>query len=226
MANIHIVSTPIGNLGDITFRAVEILKNSDLIICEDTRVSKKLLDNYNIKARVTSLNEFNEEQKIYELLAQIENMENVSIISDAGTPLLSDPGYKFIRAASRKGYRITPIPGASAILASLVASSMPTNSFTFLGFLPKSVIKQKKIFEKYRDINMTIVFFESPYRIIKTLQTLKDVFGDINLSVSRELTKKFEEINNLPISQHQKTYENKKPKGEFTLCFNSTVKGN
>ncbi len=224
MANIYIVSTPIGNLKDITLRAIEVLKTSELIICEDTRVSGKLLSTHDIKAKLTSLNEFNEEMKTHEILSQIESIENVSLISDAGTPLLSDPGYKFINKAIEKGHRIIPIPGASAVLSSLVTSGMPTDKFTFLGFLPKSRVKQEKILRKYENENHTIIIFESPHRIVKTLQTLENVFGNIKLSIAREITKKFEEINTTPIANHLKNFETKKPKGEFTITFNPSIK--
>lgn len=226
MSNIYIVSTPIGNLKDITFRAIEALKNSELIICEDTRVSGTLLAHYGIKSKLTALNEFNEEVKSHEILNQIEKLEDVSLISDAGTPLLSDPGYKFIKRAKELGHKIIPIPGASALLAALVASGLPTNSFTYLGFLPKSGTKQEKILAPYKNLNHTLIIYESPHRVVKTLQTVQSVFGDINVSVCRELTKKFEEISNLPISTRLKKFEIKKPKGEFTLVFNPRSKEN
>ncbi len=226
MANIYIVSTPIGNLKDITYRAIEVLKSSQLIICEDTRVSRKLLDHYDIKTQLTSLNEFNEDEKSYEILSEIKTLENVSLISDAGTPLLSDPGYKFIKRAVKNGHKVISIPGASAILAALTASTMPTNTFTFLGFLPKSPAKQQKIFDRYKSENHTVIIFESPHRIIKTLSTLKDSYGDIVVTTTRELTKKFEEVNILPITRHLELMETKKPKGEFTVVFNPTIKEN
>ena len=220
MANIYVVSTPIGNLKDITLRAIETLKSSELIVCEDTRVSGTLLAHFGIKSKLTSLNEFNEEVKSHQILNQIEKLENVSLISDAGTPLLSDPGYKFIKRAGELGHKIIPIPGASALLSALVVSSLPTNAFTYLGFLPKSSSKQIKIFEQYKNQNHTLIIFESPHRVIKTLQTIQSVFGDINMSICRELTKKFEQISNLPISTHMGKFETKKPKGEFTLVLN------
>lgn len=224
MANIYIVSTPIGNLKDITLRAIETLEESELIICEDTRVSGTLLAHYGIKSKLTALNEFNEEVKSHEILSQIEELDNVSLISDAGTPLLSDPGYKFIKRAKEQGHKIIPIPGASAPLAALVVSGFPTNSFTYLGFLPKSSQKQVKIFEQYKNQNHTLIIFESPYRVIKTLEAMQSVFGDINVCICRELTKKFEEISNLSISKHLEEFKIKKPKGEFTLVFNPISK--
>lgn len=224
MANIYIVSTPIGNLKDITYRAVETLKNSDLIICEDTRVSGNLLKHYDIKSKLTSLNEFNEDIKSHEILTQIQDLSSVSLISDAGTPLLSDPGYKFISRAISLGHKIIPIPGASAILSALVASGLPTNSFIFLGFLSKSSVKQSKIFEQYKNQNLTIIIFESPHRVEKTLQTIRDTFGNIIVSTGRELTKKFEETNNFSVEKHLEYMKTKKPKGEFTLVFNPSIK--
>ena len=224
MANIYVVSTPIGNLKDITFRAVETLKNSELIICEDTRVSGNLLKHYDIKSKLTSLNEFNEDIKSREIIEEINDLSEVSIISDAGTPLLSDPGYKFINRASAMGHKIIPIPGASAVLSALVASGLPTNSFLYLGFLPKSSVRQVKILEEYKNKNQTIIIFESPHRVEKTLQTILETYGNIIVSTGRELTKKFEEVNNFPIEKHLEFMQTKKPKGEFTLVFNPTVK--
>lgn len=223
MANIYVVSTPIGNLKDITYRAIEALRNSDLIICEDTRVSKKLLDAYEIKSKLVALNEFNEDIKSHEILESIKNLSEVSIISDAGTPLLSDPGYKFIKRASKIGHKIIPIPGPSAILAALVASTLPTDKFIFLGFLPKSEGKKVKLLHEFKDQNQTIIIFESPHRVIKTLETIKEVYGNIIVSVARELTKRYEEISNLPVEDHLEIFKTKKPKGEFTLTFNPSV---
>lgn len=224
MANIYVVSTPIGNLKDITLRAIEILENSDLVICEDTRVSTRLLNHYKIKVKLEVLNEFNEEQKSYELLSYLRRLENVSLISDAGTPLLSDPGYKFIARAISEGHKIIAIPGASAVLNSLVVSGMPTDKFTFLGFLPKSKVKQLNILKPYKNLNHTIVFFESPHRIENTLQTIQEAFGDITISLSRELTKKFEETSRQSVSEHINGLKSKPPKGEFTIVLNPSIK--
>lgn len=224
MANIFIVSTPIGNLKDISLRAIETLKQADLIICEDTRVSSKLFNHYGIKSRLESLNEYNEDQKSYELLNLIESFPSVCLVSDAGTPLLSDPGYKFIKRAIEKGHTVSPVPGASSVLASLVVSGMPTDKFTYLGFLPKSSVKQTKILEDFKEQNHTIIILESPHRIVKTLETIKSVFGDIKISLSRELTKKFEQIQNENISKLIEGFEKKPPKGEFTLTLNPEIK--
>jgi len=227
MADIYIVSTPIGNLEDITLRAIEVLQSSEVIVCEDTRVTKKILDKYNIiPQKLFVLNEYNEDTKLSELLNQINFFEKVSLVSDAGTPLVSDPGYKFIREAIKKGNNVIPVPGASALLAALVVSSLPTNSFTFLGFLPKSIEKGKRILFEFMNSKRTVIIYESPHRIVKTLELLGEVFGDIYVSVSRELTKKFEENTCLKISEHLKIYNSRKPKGEFTLCFNPKAKLN
>lgn len=224
MAKIYVVATPIGNLKDMTLRAIDVLKESELIICEDTRVSSRLLQHYGIKSKLESLNEFNEDEKSYELLNKINSLNNVSLISDAGTPLLSDPGYKFINRAFKKGHKVIPVPGASAVLSALVVSQMPTDKFTFLGFLPKSQTKQAKILSIYKNLNHTIVFYESPHRIVKTLENLKTIFGNVNVSVSRELTKKFEEVQNKQISEILEKFKTKPPKGEFTVVLNPTIK--
>lgn len=215
---LYIVATPIGNLKDITLRALETLKNVDVIVCEDTRVTSVLLTHYEIKKPLIALNEFNEEQIVYEIIKKLEK-QNIALVSDAGTPLISDPGYKLVKTARDKGFSIVPIPGPSALIAALSVSGLPTDNFTFLGFLPKTESKVKKNLEIGVTLKRTVIFYESPHRIIKTLEIMNNLFGDIEVSISRELTKKFEEVRIGKISEHLERFTAKTPKGEFVVIF-------
>lgn len=217
--NLFIVATPIGNLQDITFRAVDTLKQVDTIVCEDTRVTSVLLNKFDIKKPLVSLNEYNEEQIIYSILAKLAN-ENIALVSDAGTPLISDPGYKLLVQAKKKGYKIIPIPGASAVITALSASSLPTDRFIFLGFLPKTPSKALGLIELAKSFESTIVLYESPHRLLQTLKSVQEIYGDIDVTLARELTKKFEEIKSSKVSDILKEYASKNPKGEFTILFN------
>ncbi len=223
MSAVYVVATPIGNLQDITLRGIQTLRDTEIIICEDTRVTQVLLNKFNIKEKkLIALNEFNEEEVIPNIL-EIVLSRDIALVSDAGTPLISDPGFRLIREAKKRNILTIPIPGPTAPITALSVSGFPTDKFTFLGFLPKSQAKQYKIFEKYKNENHTVIFFESPHRLTKTLKTLDECFGDISICLARELTKKFEEIINLRISDHLKIYKNKKPKGEFTIIFNPSI---
>lgn len=219
MNNLYIVATPIGNLQDITLRAIDTLKNVELIVCEDTRVTSVLLNKFEIKKPLLSLNEFNEEHISYDILKRLET-QNVALVSDAGTPLISDPGYRLVKEARKKGVNIIPIPGASAVITALSVSGLPTDKFYFLGFLPKSTGKAQKILEESKQVNATIVLYESPHRIKQLLNLLNITFGDIAITLARELTKVHEEIMSAKISEFQTIYEAKLPKGEFVVMFN------
>ncbi len=215
---IFIVSTPIGNLKDISYRAIEVLKSADYIYCEDTRTSKKLLDHYEIKTNLISLHMFNEKSKIEEIKNRLDNEKNIAIISDAGTPLISDPGQIIINELKMNyDIEIISIPGANAILTALTSSGLLFESFAFLGFAPKEINKLKILFNKSKDIDV-IIFYESPNRIRKTLDNIRILFDDINVVIARELTKKFEEIINNKISIIN---ENLVEKGEFVLLIDN-----
>lgn len=220
LGSLFVVATPIGNLNDVTLRAIEVLKTVDTVVCEDTRVTSTLLNKYGIKKPLVVLNEFNEEQQTYNVLKLLEN-ENVALISDAGTPLISDPGFRLIKSARQKGVKVVPIPGASAIIAALSVVGLPTDKFAFLGFLPKSKSKSTQILKPFKTIGITIVLYESPHRIVKTLEAIYEVFGDIQISFARELTKIHEEIVSDTISSLIKLYETSKPKGEFVILFST-----
>jgi 16S rRNA (cytidine1402-2'-O)-methyltransferase len=186
---LYLVSTPIGNLQDITLRALEILKNSDIILCEDTRVSIKLMNAYEIKKPLHSLHKFNELQKFSEIKSFLDDGKNLSLISDAGTPLISDPGVHIVPKLLEEGYSIVPIPGASAILPAIQLSGMVYKDFYFVGFLPE---KRELFFKSIENLNIPIFIYESPHKIEKTLQSIMEYFGDIDVSIIREITKHFE----------------------------------
>ena len=194
-AALYLVATPIGNLEDITVRALRILKDEvDRIACEDTRHSRKLLDRYGIEKPLVSYHEHNERERGAELLAALLAGERIALISDAGTPLISDPGYRLVAAAAAAGIAVIPIPGASAILTALCASGLPTDAFAFGGFLPPKQGQRRKALEAWADSPATLVFYEAPHRIIEALDDIGIVLGERPVVLARELTKMHEEF--------------------------------
>jgi 16S rRNA (cytidine1402-2'-O)-methyltransferase len=191
---LYVVATPIGNLEDITYRAVRILGEVDLIACEDTRQTRKLLDRYGITKPLTSYHEHNEQARSDELIRDLEAGKNIAIVSDAGTPLIADPGYRLVEKARAAGITVTPIPGASALLAAVSASGLPTDSFCFHGFLPPKQGQRRKLLEELRGSDTTHVFYEAPHRIIETIEDIAEVLGARPLVLGRELTKLHEEF--------------------------------
>lgn len=191
---LYLVATPIGNLEDMTFRAVNILKSVDLIYCEDKRVSSKLLRHYEISKPLNSYHDFNKEVKSEELINNLKNNMNIALISDAGYPLISDPGYYVIREAIAEGFNVVSIPGANAALSALVVSGIAPQPFMFYGFLDSKESKRRKELEELKNHKETMIFYESPHRINKTIATMYRVLGEREIVVARELTKKFEEI--------------------------------
>ncbi len=195
IGSLYIVATPIGNLADITFRAVETLKNVDLIAAEDTRHSGKLLQHYDIDTPMFSLHEHNEKVKYKTLIDKLQQGKSIALISDAGTPLISDPGYRLVREAVKLDIQVVPIPGVSAIISALSVSGLPSDHFTFEGFLPAKEYARKKALEKLINETRTMIFYESPHRVMVMLNSLLEVFGgDREIVVARELTKRFESI--------------------------------
>ena len=215
---LYIVSTPIGNLEDITFRAIRILKDSPLIAAEDTRRSKVLLSHYNISTPTISYYEHNRYSRIPKLIDHLIGGEDIALITDAGTPGISDPAYRLIRAAINSDCRVESIPGASASLAALVASGLPTDRFIFEGFLPHKKGRKGKL-EKVKDIDATIIFYESPNRLVRTLKDILEYIGDRPIAIGRELSKKFEEIMRGRVSDILSHYNTNKPKGEFVIVI-------
>lgn len=240
MGRLYLVSTPIGNLEDITLRAIRILSEVDLIACEDTRKTSFLVNVNKVRPRtrtdlargnlargrpkLLSYYEENELKRIPQIISLLKEGKNVVLVSNAGTPTISDPGYKLVRECIQQGIEVQAIPGASAILTALVSSGLPTDKFLFLGYLPKKQGKRRVLLEKflmiYRYINISVVFYESPNRLIKTLKDLIVFFGDIDIVICRELTKIHEEIRREKISESIKHFEQVKPRGEFTLLLN------
>lgn len=193
---LYIVSTPIGNLKDITYRAIEILNEVDYILAEDSRVTDKLLKHYMIQKPVISYHEHNKFEKEADILSLLEKGHNLALVSDAGTPLISDPGYEISKKAMESGYNVVSIPGASAILAALITSTILPMPFTFIGFIPRKESEQKQMFQHYKHYKETLVFYESPKRIKETLKNAYTTLGNRRISLARELTKKFETIIN------------------------------
>jgi 16S rRNA (cytidine1402-2'-O)-methyltransferase len=217
---LYVVSTPIGNLEDISLRAIRILKEVDLIACEDTRKTRKLLSHYQIKKPLTSYHEHNEREKAEELLIQLRAGKDIALVSDAGTPGISDPGFRLVRIASENAIDVISIPGPSAALAALSISGLPTSSFSFFGFLPKTRNKKEQFLKEIKGLEQTLIFYESSRRIKDTLASIIKVFGNRQISVSRELTKMFEETITGKISDViEKLKERKKLKGEFTFVI-------
>lgn len=193
-SELFIVATPIGNLSDMTFRAVETLKSVDLIACEDTRHSRKLLDHYGIDKPLVSLHEHNEAARSAELAGRMAEGLSIALISDAGTPIVSDPGFRLVREAVSRGIRVTPIPGPSASVAALAASGLPSNEFFFAGFLPRKEGERRRRLEQLSRMGSTIILYEAPHRILATLGEIAAVMGDPEICIARELTKLHEEF--------------------------------
>ena len=215
---LFVVATPIGNLQDISFRAVETLKKVNCIFAEDTRTSKKLINYYDIDTKLYSYHDHSSEKEIARLLDILKNHKDVALISDAGTPTISDPGYSLIRQCINEGIDVIPIPGASALTAAISASGLPSDAFTFIGFLPTKKGRKKKI-SSLENLDMTIVLFESPHRLIKTLNQLKEALGERPIVVARELTKLYEEIIRGNFSSAIEFFEAKKIKGEIVIMI-------
>lgn len=216
---LSIVGTPIGNLEDISLRALRVLREADVIAAEDTRHTGGLLKRYELHKPLVSYHEFNEAQRAAELVQSLQKGQQVALVSDAGMPTLSDPGYRLIRAAIAAGIAVEVIPGPSAVTAALAVSGLPALPFLFFGFLPHKSAQRQKTLARLKTLGVTIVFFESPYRLVKTLADLRDCFGERQMVVARELTKKFEEVLRGTPSELLKRLENKRVKGEITVVI-------
>ncbi len=216
---LYLVATPIGNLQDMTFRAVEVLKNVDLIACEDTRHTRKLLNHYSITNRTISYHEYNEFERADELANHLVNGESIAVVSDAGTPGICDPAYRIVRRAIDVGAEVISIPGPVAFVTGLIASGLATDSIYFGGFLPSKNGDRIKRLEEARDIPATLVYYEAPHRIAKSLASCLSVLGDREGAVVRELTKIHEEIVRGRLSELFEMFEGSNPKGEIVLCI-------
>lgn len=216
-AALTIVPTPIGNLGDITLRALEVLKTVDVILAEDTRTSGFLLKHYEISKPLQSFHNFNEHKVLTGLVDRMGKGEKFALVSDAGTPGISDPGFLIIRAALRADLKVDCLPGATAFVPALVKSGLPCDRFVFEGFLPHKKGRQT-ILKKLAEEERTMIFYESPYRLVKTLEQFKEYFGDTRVvSVSRELTKMFEETVTGPVTEVLTHFQAKEVKGEIVI---------
>jgi 16S rRNA (cytidine1402-2'-O)-methyltransferase len=231
MGILYIVATPIGNLQDITLRAITILSSVDVIACEDTRKTGLLLHNLapqtlqghalEKKPRLVSYYEQNELQRIPEIISALKDNLNIALVSDAGTPTISDPGFKLVRECIKEGIKVESLPGPSSVITALVVSGLPTDKFLFIGYPPKKPGHRKALFENLTKlpIKTTIIFFEGPHHIIRTLEGIKEAFGDIDIVICRELTKVFEEIRRENILQSLAHFEEITPKGEFVILL-------
>jgi 16S rRNA (cytidine1402-2'-O)-methyltransferase len=217
---LYVVATPIGNLEDITYRAVRILREADLIACEDTRQTRKLLDHYGIQTPVISYHEHNEAARAEELAAKLEKGQTVAQVSDAGMPGISDPGYRLIQLAIASGLTVVPVPGASAVIAAVAASGLPTDAFEFQGFLPAKSGQRRTALEALRSAGHTVVLYEAPHRIRETLEDIASVLGpDTPVVIARELTKVHEEFIRGTVKDVLSRVQGRELKGEITLLL-------
>ncbi|MBH9975982.1 MULTISPECIES: 16S rRNA (cytidine(1402)-2'-O)-methyltransferase [Bartonella] len=216
---LYLVATPIGNLGDITLRAIETIAAADVLACEDTRVTRILLDRYGIHQKPIVYQEHNVEEAGKKLLGALEDNQSVALVSDAGMPLISDPGFRLVAEAREKNIKIVPVPGASAALTALIATGLPTDSFFFSGFLPTKSMQRKARLEELASIPASLIFYESPHRVSTTLADMVDVFGkDRRGAICREMTKKFETVDVAPLSElHERYNDSEKIRGEIVI---------
>ena len=220
---LYVVATPIGNLGDMTHRAIDILRGVDLIACEDTRRTRTLLAYYSAHTPTTSYHDHNKVAKTPNLLKTLRGGSSIALVSDAGTPGISDPAFYLVRAAIEDGINVTPIPGASAALAALVASGLPTDSYLFEGFLPRQKGRVKRLKALVKE-ERTIILFEAPHRLLRTLEDLRATLGNRRVAVGRELTKKFEQFIRGQLSDIIDYFSKTSPKGEFVLVVSGRGK--
>ena len=221
---LYLCATPIGNLGDMTPRVVETLQNVDVIAAEDTRNSIKLLNHYEIKTPMTSYHEFNKIEKAYQLVEKLQEGMNIALITDAGTPGISDPGEELVKIAYEAGIEVTSLPGPAACITALTLSGLSTRRFAFEAFLPKDKKERKRILEELQKETRTIILYEAPHHLIKTLEELREALGNRRITLCRELTKKYEEGQRTTIDEVLKYYKDKEPRGEYVLVLEGKTK--
>lgn len=217
MGKLYIVSTPIGNLEDITIRAVKILSSVDLVLCEDTRHTGLLFQKLNIQTKLLSYYDEIEDKRIPEIIEMLGQNKNIALVSDSGTPLISDPGFRLVRECIKRGIKVESVPGPSAVIAALTNSGLPPDKFIFLGYPPEKQSARLELFKKLSP-NITTIFFCAPHKLTRTLEDTRSVFGDIEIVVARELTKVHEEIWRGRLTNALSYF--KAPKGEFVVLFN------
>lgn len=225
---LYVVATPIGNIDDMSFRAIKTLQQVSLILAEDTRHSQRLMTHFDIRAPMMSLHEHNEEARIEQIASKLDDGQLVALISDAGTPLISDPGFKLVRELRQRDYAISPIPGASALICALSVAGLATDSFSFWGFLPSKTNARKERYQELSEHKETLVFYESSHRIAESLKDLVDVFGERHVVIARELTKNFETIlsGSASIVLEQVNNDSNQQKGEFVMMVEGLSKAN
>jgi len=216
---LYIVSTPIGNLEDITLRAIRVLKEADLIAAEDTRRTRKLMTAYGISGDLTSFHSYNMKKKTQDILKTLSAGKNVALVSDSGTPGISDPGSVLITECINSDIPLTTVPGPTALVAALVLSGKPTNKFVFEGFLSNKKARRRRRLEELKDEKRTVILYESPHRIIKFLEDFRDIAGDREVVLAREITKKFEEVTREKAGEHLERFAKQPPRGEFIVVF-------
>lgn len=216
---LYLVSTPIGNLEDITLRALRVLKEVDLVAAEDTRQTRRLLTHYNIRTPLTSYFEANQQVKGDKLIERLKAGETIALVSDAGTPIISDPGYPLLRGCIEAEIPIIPIPGASAVVTAASISGLPLHNFTFEGFLSPKSGKRKRQLRVLADEERTLILFESPHRLRRFLEDVLEVMGERDIVIARELTKRFEEVFRGNVSKALEKFRNTEPRGEFTIVI-------
>lgn len=221
---LYICGTPIGNLEDITLRVLKILKEVKLIAAEDTRHTKKLLNHYQINTKVTSYYEYNKIKKATYLVEMLKNSQDIALVSDAGMPGISDPGYVLVNLALKNNIKIIPIPGVSALITALVVSGLPTDKFVFEGFIPRKIKERKRYFKSIENEERTIIFYEAPHRLKRALKDMLDVWGERKIVIARELTKMYEEIIRGKLSRVLSEINAKDIKGEITLVVQGGIK--
>ena len=218
---IYLVATPIGNLSDISMRAIETLKNVDIIACEDTRNTIRLLNHFEIKGHLTSYHEYNKIDKAYELCEKVKEGNNIAFVSDAGMPAISDPGYELVDIAYKEGLEVTVVPGASAVVSALAISGISSRRFAFEGFLPADKNEKKEILIELSQESRTLILYEAPHRLLKTLKELFEYMGDRNIAIVREITKLHEEVLRGKLADIIADYESEKIaiRGEYVLVI-------
>ena len=216
---LYLCATPIGNLEDITFRVINTLKEVDLIAAEDTRHSIKLLNHFEIKTKMTSYHEYNRVEKAKVLVKQLQEGKDIALITDAGTPGISDPGEELVRQCHEAGITVTALPGACALINALIISGQPTRRFCFEAFLPKDKKEKVAVLEELKNETRTIIIYEAPHRLARTLKELRETLGNRQLTLCRELTKKYEEADKTTIDQAIEKYNEKEPRGEYVLVI-------
>jgi len=222
---LYLVATPIGNLSDITHRALQVLRDIDLIACEDTRHTQKLLNHYGITTKTVSYHEHNEQQRAVQLIDQLKQGTSIAVVSDAGTPAISDPGFRLVRAAIENEVPVVPVPGPSALISALIAAGLPTDEFFFAGFLPAKSNARRARLSELQTVPGTLIFYEAPHRLAATLKDAYEILGERAAVVARELTKVHEEIRRGRLSELSNHYEREEPRGEIVVLIDRNVIG-